>query len=149
MNEVKVGFGHHLIYFFCWLIAMVLGFLDLVSVRELILSVFALIDLDLKVVGLLDKLGFFGFGVIGLTVIILTEGYFRSGVSSGNLFERVCLIFGVQLLCLFVFEGGRLVIPGIVDVARPSIIPTVMNLTIGLLCLAVWRRKCQIRLGGL
>jgi hypothetical protein len=124
----------------------VLGFLNLVSARELALSILALGEVDVKVVNLLDKLIFFGFGVVGLAVIILAEGYFRNGVQSGRLFERVGLVFGIGLLCLFVFDGLRLVIPGIVDAARPGVIQTFVSLSLGLWCFGMGYRRRKLRM---
>ena len=145
MEEEKVGLGRHAIYFISWLIAMALGFLDLVSVRELGLSALALAKVDFKVVALLDKLGFFVFGVVGLVVILLTESYFRNGVRSGLLLERVGLVFGVQLLCLFLFDGGRVLMPGITEAARPGAVQTLMSLALGLWCFGLGYRRRKFR----
>lgn len=146
MEEKKTGIGQHLAHYVCWVIAMVLAFLVLVSVRELGLSILAVSGVDVKVVALIDKVGFFGFGVVGLAVIILTEGYFRTGAKSGRLTERIGLVFGIELLCLFVFDGGRLLMPGIIDSARPDVLQTLLHLVIGGLCLGLYRRQKKIRL---
>ncbi|MDP6037627.1 MAG: hypothetical protein QGG64_03685 [Candidatus Latescibacteria bacterium] len=145
MEETETGIGHQLAYFACWMIAMVLAFLSLVSARELGLSVLAVSEVDVKVVALIDKVGFFGFGVVGLTVIILAEGYFRTGVKNGQLVERIGLVFGVELLGLFVFDGARLLMPGIIDAARPGVIQTFLHLAIGGLCLGLYHRQKKIR----
>jgi len=146
MEETKIGIGQHLAYLVCWVIAMVLAFLDLVSARELGLAILAVSGVNIKVMALIDKVGFFGFGVVGLIVIILSEGYFRTGVNKGQLSERIGLVFGIELLCLFVFDGGQLLMPGIIDSARPGMIQTVLHLVIGGLCLGLYRRQKKIRL---
>ena len=67
---------------------MVLGFLALVSGRELTLTLLAVWQVDLKIVGLIDKVVFFFFGVVGLCIIVLTEGYLRTGAKRAKLPER-------------------------------------------------------------
>ncbi|MBT5830994.1 MAG: hypothetical protein HOH77_12475, partial [Candidatus Latescibacteria bacterium] len=73
--------------YLCWMLAMVLGFLALVSGRELTLTLLAVWQVDLKIVGLIDKVVFFFFGVVGLCIIVLTEGYLRTGAKRAKLPE--------------------------------------------------------------
>ena len=124
----EISGGQYVLIYVCWLLAMVLGFLFLVSGRELLLAVLAIQQVDLKVVGLIDKLVFFVMGVIGLCVIVLSEGYLRAGAKKAQLIERMGLVFGVELLALFVFDLGRLLVPDVADAARPGVVQTMMSL---------------------
>ena len=136
--------GQYVLIYVCWLLAMVLGFLFLVSGRELLLTVLAIQQVDLKVVGLIDKLVFFVMGVIGLCVIVLSEGYLRAGAKKAQLIERMGLVFGVELLALFVFDLGRLLVPDVADAARPGVVQTMMSLVIGGLGLWVfWKGRSK------
>jgi hypothetical protein len=129
-----------LVSYICWLIVMALSFLALVSARELGLALLAIYEVDIKIVGLIDKIGFFGFGVVGLAVIVLSEGYLRNGARTGRLAERCGLLFGILLLCLFVTDGVRYLLPGLVDAARPNGIQVCVDLILGGLCIGLFRR---------
>ncbi|MBT4138848.1 MAG: hypothetical protein HOE48_13095 [Candidatus Latescibacteria bacterium] len=122
--------------YLCWMLAMVLGFLALVSGRELTLTLLAVWQVDLKIVGLIDKVVFFFFGVVGLCIIVLTEGYLRTGAKRAKLPERIGLVFGMELLALFLFDAGRLLVPDVTEAARPSFIQAMMSLVIG--CVGLW-----------
>lgn len=132
--------------YLCWILAMVLGFLILVSARELGLAVVAIQEVDIKLVALIDKIGFFAFGVVGLVIIILTEGYFRTGVLRGILAERVSEVLGIGLLSLCVLDAVRLVLPGLIDRARPGVAQTALSLILGGLCVWFCRRVRRHRL---
>ena len=112
-------FPYLLCYVF-WVISMVLGFLDLVAARELGLALLAVAGTDLKLALLMDKVGFFLFGVAGLVIIILSESYYRRGIAHRRLVERFGLMTGVELLFLFLCDGGVLLVPGLARGARPD-----------------------------
>jgi len=131
MVDREISGGQYVLIYMCWLLAMVVGFLALVSGRELLLMLLAVQQVDLKVVGLLDKLVFFVMGVIGLCIIVLSEGYLRTGAYKARLTERIGFVFGVELLALFVFDLGRLFVPDVADSARPEVIQTGMSLVVG------------------
>ena len=119
MSLQKRVFRYLLCYVF-WVISMALGFLDLVAARELGLDLVAVAGVDLKLVSLIDKAGFFLFGVAGLVIIILTEVYYRKGIVHQRLVERFGLVTGVELLFLFVCDGGILLVPGLARETRPG-----------------------------
>lgn len=141
MMEREISGGENVLIYVCWVLAMVLGFLALVSGRELLLSFLAVQGADLKLVGLIDKIIFFFIGVIELCVIVLAEGYFRTGAKQGDLLSRLGLVFGGALLFLFLFDLGRLLIPGVVGETRPQVIQVVMSLVIGSFGLGVFFRS--------
>lgn len=142
MLEKEITGGQVVMIYLCWLLALVLGFLALVSGRELILTVLAVQQVDLKVVGLIDKIVFFFIGVVGLVIIVLSEGYFKTGAKRSRLAERIGLVFGLELLALFIFDGARLLVPDVAEGVRPSVIQTLMSLVIGTLGVWVyWNRR--------
>jgi hypothetical protein len=141
MEKSEISGGQYVLIYVCWMLAMVLGFLALVSGRELVLMVLALQQVDLKIVGLIDKIVFFFMGVVGLCIIVLSEGYLRTGAKRAQLAQRIGLVLGIELLALFLFDVGRLLVPDIADAARPSVIQAVMSLGIGGVCVWVFWTK--------
>ena len=139
MNSGPRGI-HVALGYLCWVLAMILGFLLLVSARELGLAVLAIQNVDIKLVALIDKIGFFGFGAAGLVIVVLTEGYFRTGVRRGLLAGRASGVLGIGLLILFGLDAARLKMPGLVDAARPGVVQTALSLILGGLCVVVNRR---------
>jgi len=144
MLEKEISGGQVVLVYLCWLLALVLGFFALVSGRELILTLLAVQQVDIKVVGLIDKVVFFFIGVVGLVIIVLSEGYFRTGAKKSRFAERIGLVFGIELLALFVFDGVRLLIPDVALAARPSVIQTLMSLVIGILGVWVYRKRKRV-----
>ena len=142
MIEREISSGQVVLVYACWILAMVLGFLALVSGRELVLTILAVQQVDLKLVGLADKVVFFFMGVVGLVIIVLSEGYFRNGVKRSSLTGRIGLVFGLELVVLFLFDVGRLLVPDVAAAARPDVLQTLMSLLVGSLCLFLfWKRR--------
>ncbi len=107
--------------YLCWVIVLGLGFYNLVYVREVLLSILVVFGTDTKLLLLVDKLGFFFFGVIGLLIILLTEPYFRIGWRKGRLAVRFWKVVALALACLSLLFSILLGLPGLSDEARPSI----------------------------
>ena len=142
MEKSVISARQFILIYTCWVLAMILGILALVSAREWGLSLLAVQKVDLKLVGLVDKIVFFFMGVAGLCIIVLSEGYFRTGAKRGQLAQRIGLVFGLELLAMFFFDAGRLLMPDIVDAARPGLTQTAMNLLIGALgCWVYWTKR--------
>ncbi len=83
-----------------WCVTMVLGFVNLVMLREVGLAAIALVGATAPVAALADKIGFFLFGVCGLAIIILSEAYYRKGVEKGALARRFLTVSVWQLLAI-------------------------------------------------
>ena len=74
----------------------------------------------------------------------MSEGYLRAGAHKARLTERIGLVFGVELLALFLFDLGRLLMFDVADAARPGVIQTLMSLIVGGLGLWVyWRGRAK------
>ena len=128
-----------------WILTMVLGFLALVGGRDLGIAVFALFSANLKLAILVDKVGFFFFGVLGLAIIVLSEGYYRQGVQKGLLPERFGLVLGMELLFLTGCHGTLLLLPGLDPAVRPNFWMVMSEGTIGFLGLSVFFRARRAR----
>ena len=138
MEERKLNLLHYVGYLLCWVIAMVLGFLDLVTVREVALGLLAVGEVDVKLAVLVDKIGFFFFSVFGLVILTLSEAYYRTGLHKGILSVRFGLITGIELLTLFVCDGILLMLPGLSEGARPGGLKVIVELVIGIVGVALF-----------
>ncbi len=105
----------------CWVIVLALGFYNLVYVREVFVSILVVSGIETKFLLLVDKVGFFFFGVIGLLIILLSEPYFRNGWRKGLLAVRFWKIVALALACLSISWSILLGLPGLAEEARPSI----------------------------
>lgn len=79
---------------------MVLGFYDLVSLRDVGMSLFALVGASMRLAALVDKVGFFFFGVLGMVIVVVSEAYYRKGARSGCLMERFLTVTVAQLIVI-------------------------------------------------
>lgn len=96
----------YLVCYIFWIISMYLGYHDLEALRALGgLILGQVLGTDLKVLMLIDKIGIFLFGAVGLVIIVFTEAYYSKGIVSKNLFERFGLVTGIEFLVLFVCDG--------------------------------------------
>jgi hypothetical protein len=105
----------------CWVVVLAVGFMDLVYVREVFVSMMVVIEMDKKLFLLVDKVGFFFFGVAGLLIILLTEPYLRIGWRKHLLEVRFWKILAVEFASLSVLWAIMLALPGLADHARPPL----------------------------
>ena len=122
MNEERPG---SIRPYVCWLFVLGLGFYDLVFLREVVISVLIVMGVDPKVLLLLDKVGFFFFGVLGLLIILLTEPYLRKGWQQRCLIRRLLILAVLGFGSLSVTWAMLMALPGLVDAARPSLLDLV------------------------
>ncbi|MCZ6636411.1 MAG: hypothetical protein O7G87_23675 [bacterium] len=141
MEERKLNLLNYVGYLICWVIAMGLGFLDLVSIREVALGLLAVGEVNVKLAALVDKIGFFFFGVIGLVILILSEAYYRVGLHKGILLVRFGLVTGIELLTLFVCDGILLMLPGLSEGARPGGLKVIVELVTGVVGVALFLKR--------
>ena len=107
--------------YICWVIVLAIGFLDLVYIREVFVSTMVVMEIDKKLLLLVDKVGFFFFGAVGLLIILLTEPYFRIGWRKRLLGVRFWKILAIEFASLSVLWSILLVLPGLVEPARPPL----------------------------
>ena len=130
-----------MLIYLCWFLAQVVGFLALVSGREWVLAVLAVSEVDVKVVGLIDKVVFFLMGAAGLSIIVLSEGFLKTGARKARLLGRIGLLFGLEFLALFAFDLGRFLLPNLSEAARPELVHSLAALAMGGAGLLVYWRK--------
>lgn len=107
--------------YICWVIVLAIGFLDLVYIREVFVSTMVVMEIDKKLLLLVDKVGFFFFGAAGLLIILLSEPYFRIGWRKRFLGVRFWKILAIEFASLSVLWSILLALPGLVEQARPSL----------------------------
>lgn len=135
MNRATIYLSGYLL----WTVTLILGFYILVATREVGLALLAVAEMDLKLVALMDKIGFFLFGLAGLALIILTEAYYRNGIVTQRLRERFALVTGIEELLLFLCHGMLMLIPGLSAGVKPDAIQVGAELVIGILGIVSWR----------
>ena len=107
--------------YICWVIVLAIGFLDLVYIREVFVSTMVVMEIDKKLLLLVDKIGFFFFGAAGLLIILLTEPYFRLGWRKRLLGVRFWKILAIEFASLSVLWSTLLALPGLVEQAKPPL----------------------------
>lgn len=107
--------------YLCWAGVLVLGFYNLVYLREVAIAVLLVLDTDKNLFLLLDKIVLFFFAVVGLLVILLTEPYLRLGHRKGLLAARFLKILAVGFATQLVLWAILLALPGLSEAARPPL----------------------------
>ncbi len=98
-----------------------LGFYNLVYLREVMLSILILLGMGSKLLVLADKIGFFLFAVFGLLIILTTEPYLRNGWKQRRLSMRFWRLIAIGFGWLSITWSTLLGLPGLAEDARPSI----------------------------
>jgi hypothetical protein len=119
LNEKRTGWVPPMA---CWLLVLALGFYDLVYLRETVISALIVLEMDPKLLLLLDKVGFFFFAVLGLLIILLTEPYLRNGWKERCLLVRVLKLISICFACLSLVWAILMAMPGLADEARPTLL---------------------------
>ena len=104
-----------------WVVTIVLGFLNLVALREVGLAALALAGATARFASLVDKLIFFLFGVAGLAIIILSEAYYRTGAETGRLTVRFLTVSAWQLIVIAACGLILRWVPGLAEGARTPV----------------------------
>ena len=127
----------------CWVVFLALGFYNLVYAREVIVSILIVLEIDPKLFLVVDKVGFFFFGVIGLLIILLSEPYFRKGWQKELLGVRFTKVLALAFACLSVSWAVLLGLPGLAEEARPSIISLAAAAALLTITSALYRRQLR------
>ena len=94
-----------LVYVF-WIITMGLGFLCLISARNLSLSILYLFSVSRWSAPAIDKMTFLILGILWLVLVIFAEYYYREANSKNILWKHFSLITAIELFCL---SGSHLI----------------------------------------
>lgn len=125
----------------CWVVFLALGFYNLVYAREVIVSILIVLEIDPKLFLVVDKVGFFFFGVIGLLIILLSEPYFRKGWRKGLLAVRFWKVVALAFACLSVSWAVLLGLPGLAEEAKPSIFRLAVAAALLTITTALYRKQ--------
>ena len=115
----KFTWLNHLLVYFMWAIVLLLGIWFLLLSRDTVSSALTLLYVKDSLtragqVRFLDKFYVLGVGLLWLVMMIFSEFYFRAAVHHIRLlFRRFALILGIELLLLFVADGGLLLAQGL------------------------------------
>lgn len=94
-----------LVYLF-WIITAGLGFLCLISARNLSLSILYLFSVSRWSAPAIDKMTFLILAVLWLVLVIFTEYYYRAAVPKNILWKHFSLITSIEL---FFLSGSHLI----------------------------------------
>ena len=93
-----------------WLLVLGLGIWFLLLARSGFLGVSAAVYIGestqrVRVVKFLDKILMLTIGLGWLVTMVVTEPYFRHGVTKGDLFYRLAHVLGIELLLIFAADA--------------------------------------------
>ncbi|MCH2664115.1 hypothetical protein MK139_07195 [bacterium] len=119
--QIEDGRSGSILPYLCWVVILVLGFYNLVYLREVVLSILIVLGMGSKLLVLADKIGFFLFAVFGLLIILTTEPYLRNGWKQRRLAMRFWRLIAIGFGWLSITWSTLLGLPGLAEDARPSI----------------------------
>jgi hypothetical protein len=135
MNTV----GQYALAYLFWAISVVLAFVALLVWRTSAMIALGITQWDRYLEHALNQFGFLILAVVGLSVIVFAEHFYRTGVEKLHLLRRFLLLTGIEVLIIalahLVQWGGRLMLglPG-------SALLFVVELLISLACFLLYRR---------
>jgi hypothetical protein len=100
--------GYFIAYVF-WIIILLVAIIFILMSQNTLLTLAAMYYVDDKfmhemLVRFFDKAYVFILGVIWLIVMVVVEEAFRTGVRKGVLIQRFTLVFGIELILIFIFD---------------------------------------------
>lgn len=123
---MKTNWTQWLLVYLFWIITAGLGFLCLISARNLSLSVLYLFSVSRWSASAIDKMTFLILGVLWLVLVIFAEYYYRGAVPKNILWKHFSLITSIELFFLSASHlipilivskskiyGGSFLLPGI------------------------------------
>jgi hypothetical protein len=101
-------FGYIVAYMF-WIIVLLIAFLFALisqSALELAAAKYYINDkfMHQMMIRFLDKTYLFILGLVWIILMVVVEEYFRTGVKKGVLIQRFALVFGIEMILIFVFD---------------------------------------------
>ena len=97
----KNSFAYAILGYLLWIMCSALWFFVLLIARNTFMAVMSFFGAEYFSVRFLDKFIFLIAGILILGVVIVTEGYFRSGIEKKNLFYRFFRMSGAAVTMLF------------------------------------------------
>lgn len=85
-------------YVVAWLLLCAPGIWFFLSIRDSLFKLNVLLQLNPWAVRSIDRWGIFVFGLFWIAVIFLLEGYLRTAIDKGRLWERIYRVFLLELV---------------------------------------------------
>lgn len=113
------------------IITGILGLLDWLMLREMILSLLSVSSIDPWSWSAIDKFTFVLFGMIWLVVVYLSTYYYKKGAVNKRLWSYFLFITGVEIIILFLTH----ILPTIVGREQYSIVLMILEAVSGIICI--------------
>ena len=97
---MKIKWTHGILVYLFWVITAGLGFLCLISARNLSLLVLYAFSASRWVAPVVDKMTFLILGILWLVLVILAEYYYRKAVTRIVLWKHFSLVTSIELFFL-------------------------------------------------
>lgn len=91
----------YVLCYLLWGITIALAFLNLISARDLFLTIMGVLSVPYWSASAIDKITFIFLGIAWLVLSIFSEDYYRASISKNRLWKSFSLVTGIQLLFLF------------------------------------------------
>ena len=105
-HKMKTSWIQWILVYVFWVITAGLGFLCLISARNLSLSILYLFSVSRWTASAVDKMIFLILGVLWLVLVIFAEYYYREAVAKNILWKHFSFITSTELFCL---SGSHLI----------------------------------------
>ncbi|MCB0105547.1 MAG: hypothetical protein KDE53_06555 [Caldilineaceae bacterium] len=96
--SILTTIGQFGIYILAWLLLSAPGIWFFLSIRDSLFKFNVLLQLNPWAVRAIDRWGIFLFGLFWLAVIFTLEGYLRTAIAKGRLWQRIRRVFTWELI---------------------------------------------------
>ena len=108
---------NYLTAYFLWIIVLIVALFFAIISQSTLQAIAAIYYIDDQfmremLVRFLDKTYILILSLIWIILMVVTEHSFRTGVRDGKLLERFCLIFGIEVISIFIFDFALFAIQG-------------------------------------
>jgi len=127
----KISLFQYFIVGLMVIITGLLGLLDWLMLREMILSLLLVSSIDPWSWSAIDKFTFILFGVIWLIIIYLSAHYYRKGIVNKRLWSYFLLITGIEIIILFLTH----ILPTMAGKGQYSIVLMILEAVSAIICI--------------
>ncbi len=131
-HGMKINWLQWILVYVFWVITVGLGFLCLISARNLSLSILQLFADNRWTASAIDKMLFIILAVLWLVLVIFAEYYYREGVAKNILWKHFSLVMAIQLFCLSAAHFIPVLIVSITDIYWAALLLPGMELIGGI-----------------
>lgn len=140
----------YLLAYGMWAVVLALGIWFLLFSRETVLGIADALMTDTTSARYwrltsLERFYVIGVGLVWTAIMIISEVYFRHGVSRGQLLQRFARILGPELLLIFIADAGLLVVMGFDAATWSRWLILIAELALGVIFVLVGRSAPSLR----